>query len=255
MVFVAPPGVSGILGSLKSAKRQHLKSVDAVLGLEETQYKAALKDGLVEEGKLFEYGPYAFIADTQRFPESAWPKTWKEVPLKLSKKVFIEDPRLSSTAMGWLRAIFDLKLIDAGAAKEVAARVFPSWSSAYGAFLKGEASVVWSYQSSEAYHRCNEKSDTDRVRYRAIPLEEGYPAQREFAAAVKGKSKEAKKFLDFLQLPAVQNAIAGKNWMFPALAKAQRPECFKALPSWKILDVGSEFVSKDLTEWTDRWSL
>ena len=103
----------------------------------------------------------------------------------------------------------------------------PGWDAAYGLFLKGKAPLVWSYVTSEAYHRA-----LGSTQYRAVILREGQPLQLEGAVIVRDAADRelAGKFLEFLLSSDVQNQVAGTNWMWPAKKSASVPESFKALP-------------------------
>jgi thiamine transport system substrate-binding protein len=249
---------AGLLGRLRADRKRGARAAfDVVLGLEASQYGSALQEKLVDTGRVFDRGAFAIVVDTKKLAEKDWPKSWAEVPTKLAGKLLIEDPRLSAPGVGWLRAIFEMKAISTADAKKTVARVFPSWSSAYGAFLEGEGSAVWSYVTSEAYHRCNEKKPEDRTRYRAIPLKEGYPVHEDYVAAVARaqRSPNAERFVDFVLSKTVQDKVGTLNWMFPADRGAKVPDCFSALPQVVEWNPGILPDAKDLRRWTDEWSL
>lgn len=253
---------AGIAGRLRADKRRHAvdDAFDVVLGMEASQYGAALEEKLVQPGRLFERGSFALIVDTQKLAEKDWPKTWAELPAKLSGKVVVEDPRLSAPGLGWLRTIFEMKALSPADAKKSVARVFPSWSSAYEAFLGGEGVAVWSYLTSEAYHRCQEEKSGKVggvARYRALPLREGYPLVEEYVSLVTRDSPntDAARFLDFVLSKTVQEKIPLMNWMFPADASVKLPSCYRALPKLVEWKAGSLPNAKDLRRWTDEWAL
>jgi thiamine transport system substrate-binding protein len=153
----------------------------------------------------------------------------------------------------------------------------PSWSQAYGLFLKAEVPLVWSYTTSEAYHR--EKADkkgllpseSERNRYRALLFEEGQPLHIEGAFVVSRtlKKEEARLsplefralrnriqiFLDTLMSDEIQEAIPRTQWMFPARAGVRLPESFRQLPQPKKvvpLDYRRESLEKNLASWRKR---
>src|SRR5690606_15259228 len=134
---------------------------------------------------------------------SRWPKTWAELASR-KDEAFIQDPRLSAVGMGWLKAIFVHQLLSLEQSKSLTKKVFPSWSISYSAFLKGGAPLIWSYQSSEAYHRCEE----DSQRYRVLPLEEGYPVQQEHVVtAVGAPARESALFMEIVLSEEIQSQI------------------------------------------------
>jgi thiamine transport system substrate-binding protein len=101
-------------------------------------------------------------------------------------------------------------------------------------FLKGEAPWVWSYTTSQAYHRLNGDS---QGRYRAQVFEEAMPVQIEGAAWVKlSKNPElAQKFLEFLVSEKAQTRIPTGNWMLPVRKNVPLPTAFSNLPHPKKL--------------------
>lgn len=104
----------------------------------------------------------------------------------------------------------------------------PSWDSAYGLFVKGEAPLVWSYTTSQAYHRAQ-----GETAYRAIVLEEGAPLQVEGAVMMKGIQGETRKlaesFLEFLISPAVQERVATAQWMYPSVKGTVLPASYSGI--------------------------
>jgi len=258
LVAVTPKGSSDLVGRLRSEKRRGCKSrIEIVLGLDSTALAVARAEGLVSDERVFDRGTFAFIADTKRFPKAQWPKSWKEVDAKLKGKALVQDPRLSSPGMGWLRAIYEMKALPEAAAKTLPLRVFPSWSSAYEAFMGGQGAVVWSYVTSESYHRCEEKTPADRERYLAIPLEEGYPQVEEWIAltgVAKGRGK-ARELVELMMGPTIQAKIATTNWMMPASTAAKLPDCMKATTSIKAWSPSKPATPNEVKAWIDRWSL
>ncbi len=258
--FIVVHENSGLLGRLRSNRRTRKdQNVDVVLGLDGLLYQTALQEKLIRVGKVLDKSPYAIVVDTKKIPKTNWPKTWKELNLGLKGKLLIEDPRLSQVGVGWLRAVFEMKLIDNKEAKALTARIFPSWSSAYSAFMAGEGSAVWTYLSSEAFHRCEaeRKHDTSSPRYLALPLEEGYPIQEEWVAELTNPAPHpsARKFVDFVQSRKVQDQIPLRNWMYPSNEEVPLPPCFKAVAQVKTWKADKVIEPKNLRAWMDLWSL
>ncbi len=224
-----------------------------VLGLSDLQEKQLRSHPKFLRSTEFSESPYAFIVNTKLFPQEKWPVSWKEIPKAFANKVFIQDPRISSAGVGLLKAIHVHNLISSDNLKKISKKIFPSWSLSYSAFKKGEAPVVWSYQSSEAYHLCEENDDT----YKALPLEEGYPVQQEWLWLSKNVSaKEAEMLVNAVSSLPVQSKIPTTNWMFPTNAQVKLPECYSKLSSLKRLSLGlSNFDAKTMQGWLDQWSL
>lgn len=260
MRFVTAQESSALAGKLRAnARRGHAEILDAVLGLGAQHYAQLLQDKLILPGQLFDQSPFVILVDRQKIPAVGAPRSWRELVKKVPGFLLIPDPRLSESGVGWLRAIFEMKALTVEEARQVTARVFPSWSAAYAAFLKGEGSAVWTYLSSEAYHRCaNAKAGIVESRYEALPLSEGYPVHEEwFAQIVSPREGDARlgEFFKFLRSPKVQSEIPLRNWMFPAVAGIGLPECYQKLTTVKSWSSQLPGRAKDLQDWADRWSL
>jgi thiamine transport system substrate-binding protein len=200
------------------------------------------------EGFLpFDYGVFAFIADTQALKKNgepkALPKSVKDLLLPQWKRNFIlEDPRTSTPGLAFLlytQAVLGSEVWNFwGALKGRWLTMAQGWDSAYGLFLKGEAPLVWSYTTSQAYHA--EHGD-HFGRYQAVLFNDGQPFQVEGAALVRRdwESKEARvlaqRFLEFLVSPEVQRRIPKKNWMLPVVKGVILPKSFKSIPEPKKL--------------------
>lgn len=249
LVLVPEEGDSSLVSTyLKSPEK-----FDAILGLEALQVAQLRSKIPLASSSLFAKGPHAFIVDTQQWRDSSkWPKSWKDLS-QFSKSVFVQDPRVSSVGIGWIKAIFVERLLTLAVARQVTKKTFPSWSVSYSAFQKGGAPLVWSYQSSEAYHRCEEKSE----RYQALPLLEGYPTQEEYIVIPQRSfSKESEILISSVLSQKVQTQIPLKNWMWPALETTPLPECFKAVTPIKALtDLDTSQSAVQLRDWIDQWSL
>jgi ABC-type thiamine transport system substrate-binding protein len=251
--WVTVTGNSSLLNRLREEGRRGKPRVHAVLGIEGTQASLALKEKLLLDARKTASSPYAIVVDTQAFPEKDWPKTWAEVPKKLGKELFVQDPRLSSVGMGWLLSIFSHKLLTLEQARELEKKAFPNWSSSYEAFTKGLAKAVWSYRSSEAYHRCEEKTD----RYRVLPLAEGYPVQDEWVGLLPAaEHPKGRAFLEAALSEEAQSQIPTLNWMWPANTNVKVPKCFHDVTPIKTLEEKTAGIdARLLRDWTDRWGL
>jgi thiamine transport system substrate-binding protein len=234
----------------------------------------------------FDYGVMAFIADTRKIAPEDFPKRWQDLlKSRFRKSLLLEDPRTSSPGFGFLWGSLHAA---AGSVGEVFPPVStedhpvtpkkthaafvefwrelrsqwltlaPGWSGAFAMFTKGEAPLVWSYVTSEAYQRMKGKT-ADRDRYRAVIFEDGLPVQVEGAALLKngpgGKAmrKQALAFLDLLTSDAVQRQIPETQWMMPARLAVKLPAAFQALPRVKKkfpLEVSREKLDDALNAWS-----
>jgi thiamine transport system substrate-binding protein len=134
------------------------------------------------------------------------------VKAKWKKKFILEDPRMSTPGLEFV--LFTAEVL--GERFEAFWQMMSSqwlampegWDAAYGLFLKGEAPLVWSYTTSQAYHEENGSH-----RYKAILFDEGQPVQIESAMLIKNSfaSSEQKKlamdFLEYLLSETVQSKI------------------------------------------------
>ena len=210
-------------------------------------YEKLVASSRVEKGFLpFDYGTFAFIADTE-----ALKKMKLEAPHSLQdllkpewkRNLILEDPRTSTPGLALLRysiAVYQEKVWEFWTKlRPQWLTLAQGWDAAYGIFLKGEAPLVWSYTTSQAYHDEHPEPGVTPGRYQAIHFTEGQPSQIEGAILVKGaftgKTGEhqlvcARKFLEFLLTPAVQARIPLKNWMSPVIIGTPLPPSFKRLP-------------------------
>ena len=136
----------------------------------------------------YDFGALTFLADSQELARAklSLPKSLQDLlQPEWNKNFVLEDPRTSSPGLQLL--LFSEKALGAGfgpywkALRGQWLAMPPSWSAAYGLFVQGKAPLVWSYVTSEAYHR-----EHGSTRYRAVLLE-GRPAvQIEGALVVRG---------------------------------------------------------------------
>ncbi|MBC7692487.1 MAG: thiamine ABC transporter substrate-binding protein [Methylotenera sp.] len=190
----------------------------------------------------FDYGVFTFMADQKALKEQglALPHSLKELlGQKYHRKILLEDPRTSTPGLAFVllaQEIYGEKSGDFWRKfKSQWLTLAPGWDQAYGLFLKGEAPLVWSYITSQAYHREHPVKGDDPSRYLALILDEGNPVQVEGAALVKGEwsvqtRADARKFLEFLISDEVQKEVPLKNWMMPVLSGVALPKSFQELP-------------------------
>lgn len=204
----------------------------------------------------YDYAPFAVIWDRKKMKNP--PTSLKElVEGPVDQKIVLQDPRTSTPGLGfliWMKTVYGDKADKAWAklSKRILT-VTPGWSEAYGLFTKGEAPMVLSYVTSPAYHMIAEKSD----RYAAAQFSEGHYLQIEVAAMTKTTKhpKLAKSFMQFMLLPAFQDNIPTKNWMFPA-GKTSKPlpDAFgKLIKPASLHLTAPETVAKDRKAWIAEW--
>jgi thiamine transport system substrate-binding protein len=247
--FVSEEGDINLASSFAKNKRYH-----AVLGLDQWQVLTAQKHRPSFSATLFAKGPYAILVNTKIWPsDKALPRTWDELKQVAPQSLILQDPRMSPVGLGWLRALNVHNLINKAEARRIVFRVFPSWSLSYSAFLEGAAPLIWTYHSSEAYHRCSEKVS----HYKALELKEGYPTQEEwFLAAKEAPQKNIALLKETLLSHEVQSSIPLKNWMWPAHDEVPLPECFQKLGKINsLIDPTPQESVLNVQTWLDDWSL
>lgn len=227
-------------------------------------YGELVPDAKVEEGFLpFDYGVFALMADRESLVSRkiAAPKRLSDLLRpEFKRSVILEDPRTSTPGLAFV--LFAESMVGkAGSAsfwKSMSTQwltLTPGWSGAYGLFLKGQAPLVWSYTTSQAYH---EENGDGSGRYGALVFEEGNPVQIEGAALVRGVEADAARLgrarclLEVLVSKEVQARVGKTQWMFPALKGASTPGSFAKLPRpAKLIRVtrSAEEVDRILSDW------
>ena len=234
----------------------------------------------------FDYGVLAFIADTKKLPADDFPKTWKDLLKgRFKKSLLLEDPRTSSPGLGFVWGSAHAAGASAGEAfppvsttEENPATpkktrdaftefwrslrpqwltLAPGWSQAYGMFTKGEAPLVWSYVTSEAYQRTKGEV-AERERYRAVLFDDGNPVQVEGASLLRNAPggaamrKKAIAFLELLTSDEIQRQIPESQWMMPTRLGTKIPPAFQALPVAKktfSLNATREKLDETTADW------
>jgi thiamine transport system substrate-binding protein len=246
-------------------ERLKLARFDVVVGLDQLMLEEAAQNfawhgletediewhepaGALATGEFvpFDWSPIAFVYKPDGKPV---PKSFDELLKPEYKNQFaLQDPRASSPGLQFVNWVTALKGDKAGdffaAFKENVNSVSPSWSFAYGLFMKGQARFVLSYLTSLAYHWSQDK---DRS-YQILEFPEGHPVQVEFAAVpVSCRQCElGASFVQYLLQPETQQVIMEKNFMLPALKGVERESVFSELPPLKLL---SGAGGKDLSAW------
>ncbi len=222
----------------------------------------------------YDFGVFALVADTKKLPVADFPTTWKELlKSRFKKSLLLEDPRTSSPGLAF---VLGSEAATHGKDDEASHEAFkdfwkdlksqwvtlaPGWSQAYGMFTKGEAPLVWSYVSSEAYHRteCEKTKCAEADRYRAIVFEDGNPVQIEGAGILKDApggavmKKRSLEFMEILTSEAVQKQIPETQWMMPVRLGVKLPVAFQSLPIAKK-KFTPEFDREKVDGILERWN-
>jgi len=249
-----------ILSKLELAAVRKRMDAQVVVGIDQTLWPQASKyavnlevslDAVPEVGDM---GPaflgfvpldWGVMALMMRDGELQAPVSWNTLlEARLRKRLILEDPRTSTPGFGFVwgasQAVQDPKSYFSKLRTQWLT-LASGWSGAYGLFLNQQAPLVWSYTTSQAYHVAHaEKHPGEKVQYRAlyraVVFEEGNPIQIEGAFAVRDavrtpeERKLARDFLAYLVSSDVQQEIALKQWMFPALRGVKLPQAFAGLP-------------------------
>jgi thiamine transport system substrate-binding protein len=203
----------------------------------------------------YDYGYFAFMWDSEKLKTP--PKSLADLAAGGDEpKILLEDPRTSTPGLGlmlWLKSVYGDKAGDAwkGMAPKILT-VSKSWDEAYGLFTKGEAPLVLSYTTSQAYHVMEEKTE----RYKALIFPEGNYMQIEVAGMLKTSKHPdlARKFLQFLVSKDFQTVIPTTNWMLPVVENATPPEFTTAAPKpEKALLLPAGEVAQHRTAWIKEW--
>ncbi len=242
---------------------------DVIIGLDNNLLKQAEKSNLFAPTALnlsslqlpidwknqtfipYDYGQYAFIYDKEKLKNP--PKSLKELVENQKISVIYQDPRTSTVGRGllaWINQVYGDKSAQAWQtlAKHTIT-VGKGWSETYGAFLKGEADMVLSYNTSPLYHQINENKDN----YLSAEFAEGHIVQIELASRLQASDTPelAEDFLAFLITPQAQKIISLSNIMLPVIKTEVEPR-FDNFTPYKTLDVPmpeDKISKKQIGEW------
>lgn len=271
--FVTVDSSTGIISRVQL--EGEYSPADVVLGIDNALVIEAQNTGLiapheVDLGQLalpiewtnqnflpFDYGFFAFIYDTHRLQDP--PGSFEELlAADNDLKIVIQDPRSSTTGLGFLLWVKALYGDDAATAwKSLAPKILTvtkGWSEAYGMFLDGETDMVLSYTTSPAYHMIAETE----TRYQAAAFKEGHGLQIEAAAILKSAPQPelARQFMQFIVSDAFQSSIPTGNWMYPVTLPKDGlpPEFSRLVKPVKSLVIDSQGIAENKSDWIDEFN-
>lgn len=202
--------------------------VDIVVGLLRDDFLSLTSLGL-SQPQDYVYAPIGIIYN----PQIAQAYFSLKKLLQQSVTIIAPHSQNSQTGKAWQAWLKHLQI-------EPKAKIlyFPSWDTAFKAFLEGVAPYVVSYTTSAAaYSICN------KHKMRPMIFQEGHPTHYYSAAYVKTSphALEAQKYIKTLLSPPLQRLIPHINYMYPvrrsvyqksliALDKLPLPKKILALP-------------------------
>ncbi len=180
----------------------------------------------------FDWSYVSFIIDNTKIKNP--PKSFVEMANdSRDYKIIIQDPRTSPSGLAlilWIKSIYGEKAFDIWSKlSSKILTVTKGWSESYGMFTSGEAEMVLSFTTSQAYHEIAENDKTKT----AIIMDEGHYVYVELAAKVKKEENQvlSNQFMKFIINEEFQKIIPLNNWSFPVnLSEENWPKEFKNLP-------------------------
>ncbi|MCX8650822.1 thiamine ABC transporter substrate binding subunit [Gilliamella sp. B2776] len=202
----------------------------------------------------YDFGYFAFIYNKEKIKSP--PHSLHElVENKANWKIIYQDPRTSTPGLGllfWVKSIYGNDAVFAWQkiAKNTVT-VTKGWSEAYGMFLKGEADFVLSYSTSPVAHIINDQD----FRYNSAVFDEGHYRQVEIAGMTKYSQQPqlARRFLQYLLTPEVQQQFAEKNVMYPIISTFLPPAFDQINKINKALEFDAQKVADNQKAWVREW--
>ena len=180
----------------------------------------------------FDWSYVSFIYDNTKIINP--PKTFIELANDpRDYKIIIQDPRTSPSGLAlilWIKSIYGDEAFDIWSKlSSKILTVTKGWSESYGMFTSGEAEMVLSFITSQAYHEIAENDKTKT----ALIMNEGHYVYVELAAKVNKEENEdlSNQFMEFVLTNEFQKIIPLSNWSFPVnLPEENWPIGFQNLP-------------------------
>ena len=180
----------------------------------------------------FDWSYVSFIYDNTKIQNP--PKTFIELANDpRDYKIIIQDPRTSPSGLAlilWIKSIYgdEASNIWSKLSSKILT-VTKGWSESYGMFTSGEAEMVLSFITSQAYHEIAENDKTKT----ALIMNEGHYVYVELAAKVYKEENNdlSNQFMEFILSQEFQEIIPLSNWSFPVnLTEEKWPVGFQNLP-------------------------
>ena len=254
---------------------------DAVYGLDNTTVLKAKEGGILAAAQppsaaVTAALPHAAAVDTGYIAVN-YDKAWfakNKLPLPQSLEdlakpqykdlLAMPNPGLSSTGLGFLLAniqgMGEKQAFDWWAKMRAnGVKVTKDWSEAYYTEFSrngGSRPLVVGYASSPAAEVHYGKGKFDTPPTGVLFLKGGVFRQVEGAAVLGGAQEPelAAKLVQYLQSPAVQKAIPGEMWVYPAVKNTPLPEVFKYAQAPQHADNPPEAaIAKNQRRWVSHW--
>ena len=222
--------------------------VDVVLGLDQLTFNTTnqkwkeiklSKNNFIPKARLWiqpssapiSWAPFTFIA---KKPEDLPDTILSLLNSHLRKKISMPHPRSSTVGLQfyfWISALFHNTEFLHLFKKQIYA-LSHSWSSSYGLFQKGFASLTFSYQTSIIYHLVEEKKQ-----YFTSHFSSGHPYQVELAVIPETcvQCDLAQNFINFLLEENIQKSLMTKNYMFPVIQNVVEGTPFENLEELPLI--------------------
>ena len=234
------------------------KARDVLLPYRPLNWKKVKKEFVLEDflATPFDFGSIAIVYNTETVKDP--PKSFEDL-LKPAyrRKLVVEDPRTSSTGLAfllWTISVYheDFKEYWRELKKNILT-VTAGWDEAFEMLESGEADMMVSYATDEAYSYYYYKSS----KFKPVIMEEGAYVQVEYVGIVKytDELELAKRFVELMLSDAVQREIPLTQWMFP-VTEVELPEVFKdhTPKITKTLTMNPEYVDENLEKWLREWT-
>jgi len=205
----------------------------------------------------FDWGVISFVARKNELPHP--PQNLNDLLAPdLKRKIALEDPRTSSPGLQFLYWVVHAKGEEEGfkfiqKMMDQVHSYSPSWSTAYGIFVKKQAKMVLSYVTSPLYHKLEERNGE----YVALEFSEGHPIQFEFVGIPEfcKNCELAERFVNLMLSEEGQRLIMEKNYMFPIVKNVMEGTPFADLPKFKARSdfqiPSTQEVERFLKKWSD----
>jgi thiamine transport system substrate-binding protein len=251
---------------IEAADLSKVKDYDLFLPLteEEVPQLAVVPQDLLTDPQNsalpYEHGYITLVYDSEAFKDTRVPQTFEQLLGPQYKRMLIlEDPRTSSPGLSFL--LWTIQQFGDPGYLDYWKRLLPNvltiaggWSEAYDLFLAGEGAIVLSFSTDTAYSMIEGGS----ARYRIMLIENQGYRNIYLMGIVRGTEQEelAKKFLNFVLSPKVQERIPTTEWMFPANPQALLPVQFyqyAVTPPQPVM-VSPDKIGKNLDRWLREWA-